>query len=109
MKRPTSTRRWFSGASGNIGQAAVARSKPDGYTFIVTTPGPAADNVQTFKLLPYHPLTDFSFIALANCDPGVLVVRKNLPVNTLRRAGRPSRSRAAAGAHAGNDRPGRQG
>ncbi|MBK9609767.1 MAG: hypothetical protein IPO58_26640 [Betaproteobacteria bacterium] len=29
------------GASGNIGQASVAKAAPDGYTFIVTTPGPA--------------------------------------------------------------------
>jgi tripartite-type tricarboxylate transporter receptor subunit TctC len=72
------------GASGNIGQASVARAKPDGYTFIVTTPGPAANNMLTFKSLPYNPLTDFSFIALTNRDPGVLVVRRNLPVNTLK-------------------------
>jgi tripartite-type tricarboxylate transporter receptor subunit TctC len=72
------------GASGNIGQASVARAKPDGYTFIVTTPGPAANNVLTFKSLPYNPLTDFSFITLTNRDPGVLVVRKNLPVDTLK-------------------------
>ena len=32
------------GASGNIGQGFVAKAKPDGYTFIVTTPGPAANN-----------------------------------------------------------------
>ena len=44
------------GASGNIGQASVAKAKPDGYTFIVTTPGPAANNVLTFKQLPYDPL-----------------------------------------------------
>ena len=72
------------GASGNIGQASVARAKPDGYTFIVTTPGPAANNVLTFKSLPYNPLTDFTFIALTNRDPGVLVVRRSLPVNTFK-------------------------
>lgn len=72
------------GASGNIGQASVARARPDGYTFIVTTPGPAANNVLTFKSLPYDPLTDFSFITLTNRDPGVLVVRKSLPVSTLK-------------------------
>jgi len=72
------------GASGNIGQAFVARAKPDGYTFIVTTPGPAANNVLTFKSLPYSPLTDFTFISLTNRDPGVLVVRKSLPVNNFK-------------------------
>jgi tripartite-type tricarboxylate transporter receptor subunit TctC len=72
------------GASGNIGQAAVARAKPDGYTFIVTTPGPAANNLLTFRSLPYNPLTDFSFIALTNRDPSVLVVRSTLPVNTFK-------------------------
>src|SRR5205809_6979688 len=51
------------GASGNIGQGFVAKAKPDGYTFIVTTPGPAANNALTFKSLPYNPLTDFTFIA----------------------------------------------
>jgi tripartite-type tricarboxylate transporter receptor subunit TctC len=72
------------GASGNIGQASVARAKPDGYTFIVTTPGPAANNVLTFKSLGYDPLNDFSFIGLTNRDPSVLVVRKGLGVNTFK-------------------------
>lgn len=72
------------GASGNIGQASVARAKPDGYTFIVTTPGPAANNSLTFKSLPYNPLTDFSFISLTNRDPAVLVVRRGLPVSTFK-------------------------
>ncbi|MBK9609782.1 MAG: tripartite tricarboxylate transporter substrate binding protein [Betaproteobacteria bacterium] len=71
------------GASGNIGQASVAKAAPDGYTFIVTTPGPAANNVLTFKSLPYNPLTDFSFISVTNKDPSVLVVRRGLNVNTF--------------------------
>jgi tripartite-type tricarboxylate transporter receptor subunit TctC len=72
------------GASGNIGQAFVAKAKPDGYTWIVTTPGPAANNVLTFKQLPYNPLTDFTFVTLTNRDPNVLVVRKSLNVSTFK-------------------------
>ncbi|MDM0021817.1 Bug family tripartite tricarboxylate transporter substrate binding protein [Variovorax saccharolyticus] len=72
------------GASGNIGQAAAARAKPDGYTFIVTTPGPAANNALTFKSLPYDPLTDFSFIGVTNRDPSVLVVRSSLKIGSFK-------------------------
>ncbi len=72
------------GASGNLGQAFVARAAPDGYTFIVTTPGPAANNMLTFKSLPYHPLTDFSFISRTNEDPSILVVGPSLKVNTFK-------------------------
>ena len=72
------------GASGNIGQAFVAKAKPDGYTWIVTTPGPAANNALTFKQLPYNPLTDFTFVALTNRDPNVLVVRRTLNVNSFK-------------------------
>jgi tripartite-type tricarboxylate transporter receptor subunit TctC len=72
------------GASGNIGQMFVARAKPDGYTWIVTTPGPAANNMLTFKELPYNPLTDFTFVTLTNRDPSVLVVRKGLNVTSFK-------------------------
>ncbi len=33
-----------SGANGNIGQAYVGRAAPDGYTFLLTAPGPASYN-----------------------------------------------------------------
>lgn len=56
------------GASGNIGQAYVAKAEPDGYTFLMTTPGPAANNMLTFKSLPFNPLTDFSFITQTTED-----------------------------------------
>lgn len=72
------------GASGNIGQAYVARARPDGYTFIVTTPGPAANNLLTFKSLPYNPLTDFTFVSLTNRDPSVLVVRADMKINSFK-------------------------
>lgn len=73
-----------SGASGGIGQALVAKAAPDGYTFIVTTPGPAANNMLTFKSLPYNPMTDFSFVGLVLRDPILLAVRKDMPVNNFK-------------------------
>jgi tripartite-type tricarboxylate transporter receptor subunit TctC len=66
------------GASGNIAQNFVAKATPDGYTFIVSTPGPAANNMLTFKSLPYNPLTDFSFITVTNEDPMLLVAGPKL-------------------------------
>jgi len=62
-----------SGATGNIGQNYVAKAKPDGYTFILTTPGPAANNMLTFKALAYNPLTDFTFVTVTNEDPLVII------------------------------------
>src|SRR5262245_17480937 len=52
------------GASGNIGQAYVAKAAPDGYTWLHTSPGPAANNMVSFKNLPYNPLTDFTPITM---------------------------------------------
>ncbi len=73
-----------SGASGGIGQSLVAKAAPDGYTFIVTTPGPAANNMLTFKSLPYNPMTDFSFVGLVLRDPILLAVRKDMPVSNFK-------------------------
>ena len=48
------------GATGNIAAELRREGAPDGYTFIVTTPGPAANNMPTFKALSFNPLTDFT-------------------------------------------------
>jgi tripartite-type tricarboxylate transporter receptor subunit TctC len=61
------------GASGNIGTAYVAKQPADGYTFIISTPGPAANNMLTFKALPYNPLTDFTNIAQVTEDVMVVI------------------------------------
>ena len=72
------------GATGNIGQNFVAKAAPDGYTFIVTTPGPAANNSLTFKSLPFNPLTDFSFITVTNEDPMIIVGGPKLEAKTTK-------------------------
>lgn len=66
------------GASGNIGQSYVAKSAPDGYTYVLTTPGPAANNKMTFRELSYDPLTDFSYISQLSEDVLVLIAGPNV-------------------------------
>jgi tripartite-type tricarboxylate transporter receptor subunit TctC len=73
------SRKWGNqGATGNIAQNFVAKAAPDGYTWIVSTPGPAANNMLTFKALPFNPLTDFTFVTITNEDPMLIVAGPRL-------------------------------
>ena len=71
------------GASGNIGTEAVAKAKPDGYTFLVGSPGTMAINPHLFKSLPYDARTDFIPITTWVSFPQVLIVNRDLPVKSL--------------------------
>ncbi len=71
------------GAGGMIGVQALASSAPDGYTVGIT-------NVSTLSLIPvinpknaYHPLNDFSHVALVAGAPVALAVFPKLGVKTL--------------------------
>ena len=52
------------GASGSIGTAKVARSRPDGYTLLMIHVSHAT-NMVMYKNLPYHPVDDFEPIGRA--------------------------------------------
>jgi len=71
------------GAAGTIGQGFVARAKPDGYTFIVTSPGPAVNNKLIYPSLSYDPLNDFSYVARLTQDPILMVAGPKLEAKTL--------------------------
>src|SRR3954447_12124668 len=43
------------GGGGNIGADAVARSPADGYTLLLTAPGPLAVNQSLYAQLPFNP------------------------------------------------------
>jgi len=70
------------GANGVVGTEAVARSAPDGYTYVAAT-STHVMNRHILPHLPYHPLNDFTPIALLARYPLVLMTGKDSPYKTL--------------------------
>lgn len=71
------------GAGGNLGAQAVARAEPDGYTFLVTTPGPLAINPFLYKSMSFDPTTAFAPVASLATIPSALVINDAVPAKTL--------------------------
>jgi tripartite-type tricarboxylate transporter receptor subunit TctC len=71
------------GATGNIGAAAVAKAPPDGYTILFATPGPIALNQLMSKGLPFDPQKDFAPVVLIAKSPHIYVARPSLPAKDL--------------------------
>jgi tripartite-type tricarboxylate transporter receptor subunit TctC len=72
------------GASGNIGTAAVARSAPDGYTFLFNTMSVHTMNHALFAAMPFDGVGDFSPITLLAYVTNTLVVHPSVPVTSVR-------------------------
>lgn len=70
------------GASGNIGADIVAKSPPDGYTWIMMNNAQAA-NVSLYKNLSYDLLHDFAPVTQVDSSPHVIVVHPSLPVKNV--------------------------
>jgi len=67
------------GAGGTIGAAKVAKSKPDGYTFLIGHVGYMAAAVGLYKELPYDPVKDFDAVARFPDTPLVLICNRDKP------------------------------
>lgn len=70
------------GAGGTVGMAAVARSRPDGYTLGLGSTATMAVNRALYKKLPYDPLVDFQPVVPFASTPNVLVVPANSSVRS---------------------------
>jgi tripartite-type tricarboxylate transporter receptor subunit TctC len=71
------------GGGGNIGAEAVARAPADGYTLLLTAPGPLAVNQSLYPQLNYNPVQDFKGVALIASVPIVLAVHPGVKANTV--------------------------
>ena len=70
------------GASGTIGQAAVAQSAPDGYTIMIHSSSHTV-SPHTFAKLPFDTLADFVPVTPISSTPNVLVISPAKNIKTL--------------------------
>src|SRR5690348_5835658 len=71
------------GASGNIGTAAVARAAPDGYTLLFNTMSVHTMNHALFASMPFDGIKDFSPITLLAYVTNTMVIHPSIPANTV--------------------------
>ena len=67
------------GAGGNIGAVYVAKSKPDGYTLMLTADSAFVINPSLYKNAGFDPLKDFEAVAPVATAGYVLVANNNFP------------------------------
>ncbi len=71
------------GAAGNIGADAVAKSPPDGYTFLLIS-GSFFTNPALTANMPFDPIKDFAPITPAASSGIILVSNPSLPVKSIK-------------------------
>src|SRR5262245_23050345 len=70
------------GGGSNVGNEAVAKAPPDGYTVLFAA-FPFATNQFLYSKLPYDPVADFSPITLIGTFPNILVVPNTSPAKNV--------------------------
>lgn len=71
------------GAGGVVGSDFVAKSPPDGYTWLTTNVGPQAIFRELVRNMPYDTRADFRHVTIIGTLPVVLIVNPGLPFRTL--------------------------
>lgn len=71
------------GASGTVGQAAVAQAAPDGYTVMIHSSSHTV-SPSTFAKLPFDTLADFAPITPISSTPNVLVMSPSKNIRSLK-------------------------
>src|SRR6185436_20623818 len=72
------------GAGGNIGADAVAKSAPDGYTLLMATVSTHAINPGLYSKMPYDPIRDFAPVSQVGVTPTILAVHPSLPATDVK-------------------------
>lgn len=72
-----------SGASGNLGSAAVARARPDGHNLLFGSMSTHAMNGALFRDMPFDGVEDFTPISLLAFVLNTMVVHPSVPANSV--------------------------
>src|SRR3954466_8652709 len=71
------------GANGNLGADYVAKSAPDGHTFLLCDVGALAITPSVYAKLPFEPSKDLAGVTMLAYSPHLLVVHPSVPANNL--------------------------
>jgi tripartite-type tricarboxylate transporter receptor subunit TctC len=71
------------GAGGALGAETVARAEPDGYTIMVTNPGPSLNNI-LLRRNPTYQFADFAPVVYIGSAPLIAVVHPKFPPNDMK-------------------------
>jgi tripartite-type tricarboxylate transporter receptor subunit TctC len=72
------------GAGGNLAAELVAKSAPDGRTWLLGNNSILATNQSLYRSLPYDPAKDFAPVALVAIQPNILVVNPSVQVVSVK-------------------------
>lgn len=71
------------GAGGHLGASQVARSRADGYVFLVSGSPTHSVGPHLYKNLTYDPMRDVPPVAMVAVAPNMLVVGPDVPANSV--------------------------
>ncbi|MBS1176693.1 MAG: hypothetical protein H6R06_1105 [Proteobacteria bacterium] len=71
------------GANGNTGTDYVAKSAPDGHTFLLCDVGALAITASVYGKLPFDPSKDLRGVTMLAYSPHLLVVHPSVPASNL--------------------------
>jgi tripartite-type tricarboxylate transporter receptor subunit TctC len=71
------------GAGGGVGAETVARATPDGYTLMVSNPGPSLNNI-LLKHKPAYTFADFAPVVYIGSAPVIAVAHAKFPPNDMK-------------------------
>ena len=71
-------------AGGTLGTNEVAKSAPDGYTWVMSYNGPLSFAPYLYPKLPYQPLKDLQPVMTTTSQPNVIAANAQLPVSNMR-------------------------
>jgi tripartite-type tricarboxylate transporter receptor subunit TctC len=71
-------------AGGTVGAGEVARSTPDGHTWLLGFNGPVAFAPHLYGRLAYDPLKDLAPVVITTSQPNLIAVNADLPVANVK-------------------------